>query len=974
MLDALRRAVTNSLGFARSHTGTVHPSREGAGRVPSSEPQIDAPASGANLAGAGLLPALQRQQRLHDLYLAVVDSCLRSGLTQWWRQAVSLPFADQAQGAEHLKELCLQQLLHDAGDISAFCRAYEILEQEGYLEGDEHGRYLLELLRFVRRLLKDSRRQSLPDRLARYLATVGRKRAAVISVIVPDDPTLSNFIELCLPSLESESSLKWFLRRRAVTLLVFVRPERLTELERHLAQKALACTIVCRPIPKDLCDDSQIVAGSVKRDWLVGALQCLHLAEAKRLHADFHAINANAIYGSGYFKAVMQLAKRHPSILSAAVWINNRGLLDRKLTNNADKSATISSIDLVTLGLDVCASSACGTFVEGFVSARAPTAHLRVTWAEENRVDIHSTCHELVFLSRASLRRMPDRFFIRPSTDMDRILGVDSVPHVVTEDDGIAIAEFGHPPGGFGDVAGDPAKFEAVTDWFARRRQMELFRRPVRLAVSRNENQQLSGSGQDPVLRRAFVASLEKAAAPGRPSPDRIISALNVLHHYEISEYGFENMAAAIQEGRRLIDSCPSAPGELDEDKRKALIRAAMNVDHVDRAIALAEEGQASTSFIHEFLVDAMKLKAANETRAREMRQHVSPERPFAVVGSIVWGDAFVDKFMSYHIPSLLAAGNLPALARTRKAIQSIVTTEADRSRIVAHPAFKHLGEHAEVIFTCFPEKFLEERKRNHYNFYHFYGLLDHQSVFLASALRAELYLLPVDIVLSRDSLANLSRHLARGADACSIAGIECDPAQLRMWLDGRSRGEGGDLDLAAGELLEAASAVPDPYFRSLIMTADNQAFCRHPRELIWPTADGLAIHSIFMHPVAVSARLMSRPFHPQYENVDFALLPRLLQGDGKLEVLQDAREVAIAQFGAPAEREEFLDTGFSLEAFIDAHRYDYAVQRRCFGTRQFFPSKTHPYSPSASFGVEAMQIQSALRRFRYRLNEHEGA
>jgi hypothetical protein len=93
-----------------------------------------------------------------------------------------------------------------------------------------------------------------------------------------------------------------------------------------------------------------------------------------------------------------------------------------------------------------------------------------------------------------------------------------------------------------------------------------------------------------------------------------------------------------------------------------------------------------------------------------------------------------------------------------------------------------------------------------------------------------------------------------------------------------------------------------------------------------------------------------------------------LLQGDGTLKVLQDASEVAVAQFGAPAAREEFLESGFSLEAFIEAHRYDYAAQRRCFPTRQFFPCKDPPYPPSASHDSEVALIQAALKRFRFRV------
>jgi hypothetical protein len=176
-------------------------------------------------------------------------------------------------------------------------------------------------------------------------------------------------------------------------------------------------------------------------------------------------------------------------------------------------------------------------------------------------------------------------------------------------------------------------------------------------------------------------------------------------------------------------------------------------------------------------------------------------------------------------------------------------------------------------------------------------------------------------------------------------------------------------LDLPSRELVQAASEHPDRYFRSLTMRPDNTEFCAHPRELVWPLADGLAIHSIFMHPLAVSARLLSRPFHAQHENVDFALLPRLLQGDGRLKVIEDASEAMLGHFGAPVTRDEYLAGGFSIKNFIEAHRYDYAVHRRFFASRQFFPCRDLPYNPSDDYAAELALIQSALVRHRFRVD-----
>jgi len=911
------------------------------------------------------IPDLQRQQRLLDLYLFVIDACLKGGIADWWRRAVRLPFADIAEGVEQIKELCLQELLYDGGDIASFCRTFELLEQEGYLESDDRARFLLDVMRFVRPMNKTERPKRLFS-LARRLGRRSRRPKAVFSVIIPDRESFSRFGELCLPTLEHGDALRWFFSERAVTFIVSVREQLLSEAKAYLNGRQFDCAFIFQPLPDGLCDEA--AAEDVKRDWLIGAMQYQHLTEARRLGADFHAINPNALYASGYLRELLRVAQGRPAVLSALLWVNNRGLVERKLTRDERTgAAAISALDLANMGRDVSAPMNCATFVEGDGVFRGPTAHLRVTWVGKKHIEIHSTCHELLYLSSETIQAMPSRFFARPSAEIDLILERVGLPYFVTENDGIVIGEFGHPPGALGDAS---AGWEAVTGPLSLRRRLEFFRHPVRLPVSCDRDTPVSADDAEPpeTLRADFAAAM--AGGRSGPKAQQVLTALSVLHQYEMSDYGPGNMAQAIAEGRRLIDLSPATGPMLDVSERTALIRAAMNFDHVDKAIVLAKEGGGGTSFIHEFLSKMMELRAANVHRARQIRGGSLFRRSFAVVGSIAWGESFVDKFMNYHVPSLLAEGNLPALARRRKIIHSIVTTETDRKRIVASPAFRHLSRHAQIVFTCFPEKFLEERERERYPFYHFYGLLDHQSVFLAAALRAELYLLPIDIVLSRHSLENLGRRLDRGADCCAMAGIECEPVPLRNWLDARTRGAAGELDLPSDELLEAAIAIPDAYARSLVMNAENLSFCRHPRELIWPQADGLSIHSVFMHPLAVSARLMSRPFAPQYENVDYALLPRLLQGDGCMEVLETPIEAVAAQFGAPAGREEFLEGGFSLEAFIDAHRYNYAVQRRCFATRQFFPCRNPPYTPSNRRQAEVALIHAALKRYHFSAND----
>ena len=122
MLDVLRRAM-NNVDFDRSSSAAL--------RNPPSVPQAAAAPSSTALVNADSIADLQRQQKLLDLCLFAVDRCLRDGAANWWRQGVSLPFTDIVQGVEHLKELCLHELLYDAGDARSFRRIYEVLEEEG---------------------------------------------------------------------------------------------------------------------------------------------------------------------------------------------------------------------------------------------------------------------------------------------------------------------------------------------------------------------------------------------------------------------------------------------------------------------------------------------------------------------------------------------------------------------------------------------------------------------------------------------------------------------------------------------------------------------------------------------------------------------------------------------------------------------------------------------------------------------------
>ncbi|WP_421999492.1 hypothetical protein [Reyranella sp.] len=918
------------------------------------------------------LPQERRRQKIFDLYLVAVQASMKGGASEWWRHAVGYDeTSDPVQVMPQLKDFCIRQLLHETGDLRSFLRIYGVLAEEGFLEGDVRGHFLLELVRYLVDALEAADRAAAERRKSpfmRYVASIaggareydwlGRRLPALLGVVLFDGPSTENFFEFGVSSLNGDD-LKALCRKRAVALHVFHREHDLAGLQARFDGYALPCDIVYRPIPEDLARRAEGVPGP-ETEWLLGALQCLLLLEARRQRADFHGINPNGLYGTGYFDGLSRLRRRGvDAVLLASVYAMKQQVREHLAPFWRNKSLVVPPAELMGIGLHGREP------VDGLKVIRdngyfgGPMAHFQLALEQENGVELHSTQHEIAFLSYRALERMPDRFFMKPSTDVDRMLPAASQPHFAGRDDGLAIVDLGNHKDVKSEADIDFADFtEGMLDSL-RPRQADYFRQPVSLPVVRAQPAPWQVRPELATRMASIFEPLAKMASA--PKAGQALTALSTLHQLEMSDYGIDDMASVIAEGRRILAMARSADVALDDAQRRDLIRAALNFDSFEDAVALARSGGAGTAFIDDFLSLTSSLRTVNEAHAKRMlvtfrRRHVS------VVGTIVWGESFVDKFMNYCLPSLLAPGNIPALAKKGSAVVSIVTTEADRDRMITHPAFARLKEVAEPVFTCFPAEFLRRREEDGYNFYFFYGLLDHQNIFLAKALAADLYLLPIDCVYSSETLANFSAYLTDW-DGASIGALECDEASMKAWLDAKPGRRPDVLEVSGEALIEGAAERPDRYFRSMVMNPDNIQFCAHPRELVWPFADGMAIHSVYMHPLSVSARMLARPFHLHHENVDYATLPRLLQGDGRLKIIEDGREATLAHFGAPPTRNAYLEGGFSIKSFIEAHRYDYAVHRRFFPHRQFFPCARVPYAPSTAYAEEVALIQGALRR-----------
>jgi hypothetical protein len=77
--------------------------------------------------------------------------------------------------------------------------------------------------------------------------------------------------------------------------------------------------------------------------------------------------------------------------------------------------------------------------------------------------------------------------------------------------------------------------------------------------------------------------------------------------------------------------------------------------------------------------------------------------RPFYLV-LVVWGETYRNYFLEYCLPTLLAPGNIPAVARKRPMKYLMATTRKDWDAMRSTAIFRAMEEHVEPIFIELPD------------------------------------------------------------------------------------------------------------------------------------------------------------------------------------------------------------------------------------------------------------------------------
>jgi hypothetical protein len=318
--------------------------------------------------------------------------------------------------------------------------------------------------------------------------------------------------------------------------------------------------------------------------------------------------------------------------------------------------------------------------------------------------------------------------------------------------------------------------------------------------------------------------------------------------------------------------------------------------------------------------------EAGNAWKARQ------PDGERFTLSCTVWGDEYIRNFMNINIRSMLAPGNLPALAKMGGCKFFVVTNENGRAAIKAHPLFAEASKYAGWEFAVVPQPVITElvSPAMERYFYILYGMLDHIGIFFAQGAGSNLFMIPVDSIVADGSFVNMANYRSEGFECCGGGNIVANTEKYLPAIEEIFFGQTA-IAMSTEDLASLAIEHAHHYFISQVISAENVDFGMHARELFWPVPGGVEIHSCFIHPLFVSASALARYKRKHYANVDYGMIPRIFNEPDRIKIITNTDEAYINNFASSKRRFETTGSPFEYDVFLKAHRYTYPVQKALF-------------------------------------------
>lgn len=337
--------------------------------------------------------------------------------------------------------------------------------------------------------------------------------------------------------------------------------------------------------------------------------------------------------------------------------------------------------------------------------------------------------------------------------------------------------------------------------------------------------------------------------------------------------------------GRAIIENPDDllAHALLPPEERISIARALIHHQRHDLARDLLKTlGMTGQSNEGEFYLELLDFYDTQKALARKLTPTLvaSESRP-TLISLVVWGEASIEKCLSYDLPSLLAPGNIPALASEGGVIIDVFTAEADQELLFSNPVFKTVARFADVRVTCIPDTLLEHERSDSTPDPDRWCVAGAQycAAIAARQLDADLVLIGAGNIYSESFLSGAKQHIEDdiGCVVTSAIRAEEDAMEENMALFRDSGSNHIEID-SADLLAYSLENMDEQFFGSFIQSSPTTAV-HDPVAVFFRSEDGFNAHSFQLNPAMISSDLLPDDFVFDFHTADARFLAEIVDG-----------------------------------------------------------------------------------------------
>jgi hypothetical protein len=282
-----------------------------------------------------------------------------------------------------------------------------------------------------------------------------------------------------------------------------------------------------------------------------------------------------------------------------------------------------------------------------------------------------------------------------------------------------------------------------------------------------------------------------------------------------------------------------------------------------------------------------------------------APQRPPPTSAKLllpVWGHRYVKQFLEVGLPTLLAPGNVPALAQSLPCEFQLLTSAADESYIRQHPAFVRLAEVCRA--TIRPIDHLITAGNNSTTL----------TLAYVEAIRAAgpamldtcFYFLVSDYIVADGSLASVLARVRAGANAVLVGNFQVTAEEAMPWLRQRIGPQAAGVSLSPRELIHWALGHLHPAtFANTVNAPDTHN--AHTNRLFWRVDDHTLLGRFYlMHMIAIRPEVIDFRVGA---SCDYSFVPEMCPS-GSVSVIADSDEFLVVEMQPRAHEAGFLRQG----------------------------------------------------------------